>query len=409
MRIALVTRLVAAFTLCIASAGVVFACRCGGGFREKNAWENVRKAVDGHSIIFEGTPTKLELRWDLLDAKEGELIAADVFLGPSWTEGQPQMVVTFRVARTYKGYFGPEVQVHTGLGGGDCGAVYMPGLTYLVYAGGPSPDRLGVSMCSPGGWLEGTEVATDLRYLRKERAISTDLVPILRWSQAGYDKQQKEQQRRYAESRRRLDAATGRICGTLIHSDPKDNGKGSMAFLSTLGYSPNDPPYGEVKEDGSFCSRNLGPGTYYLYFVQQDDQGTSALYYPGVTDVAKATRIEVRPGQTQSNIVFKVTKQPSYSVRGFIFADQRPDFSNNVQITSPVVALVRSDGDRRVWFSGKAWFILPKTAYFTIDHVVPGRYLAFVQMPGQDWMERKVEFDVTGHMKFISLRVVHKK
>lgn len=406
MRIEVVIRLVAAVILCIASAEVALACQCGGGLREKNAWENMRKAVDGYGVVFEGTPTKFELRWNLLDAKEGELIATDAFLAPS-LERQPEMVITFRVAKTYKGNLGPDVQVHTGLGGGDCGAVYMPGLNYLVYTGGPGLDRLDVSMCSPGGWLESTEVATDLRYLRKERPISADLVPIMRWSQAGYDKQQKEQQRRLAESRRKLDAATGRICGMLIHSDSKDDGEGSIAFLSTLGYSPNDPPYGEVNEDGTFCSRNLGPGKYYLYFVQQDDHGALAVYYPGVTDVAKATPVEVRAGQTQSKIVFRVTKQPSYSVRGFISADDRSGL--DPEPVGASISLIRADGDRRIWYGAKTTVrLLPKVAYFRFDNVVPGRYFVLAQS-GAGWMSRKVVVDVTTHAKFISIDLMRKK
>ena len=406
MRIASVVQCVSVFVVSILSAEGAFACQCGIGIREKNAWENAKRAEQSATVIFVGTPTKFELRWDLLDAKEGELIATDAFLSPS-TDRMPQMVVTFNVAKTYKGDLGADIQVHTGLGGGDCAAIYMPGMDYLVYAGGPSLDQLGTSMCSPGGWLEGEETATDLRYLRQERPRSTDLAPILHWSQAGWDKQQEKQQRRFAESRKKFDAATGKICGSLIHDDPKDKGKGSIAFLSTLGYAPNLPPYAERKDDGSFCSPNLGPGTYFVYFVQQDDHGASALYYPGVADVAKATPIQVRAGQTQANIVFHVAMQPSYSVRGFISADDKSAFDS--ELVDTAVALIRSDGDRRVWYGAKTKFLLlPKLGYFKLDNVVPGRYFAFVQGRA-GWMSRKVVVDVTTHSKFISVDLVRKK
>lgn len=317
------------------------------------------------------------------------------------------MVVTFHVAKIYKGTLGAEVQLHTGLGGGDCGATYMPGLNYLVYAGGPIVNQLSVSMCSPGGWLEGAETATDLRYLRKERPIATDLAPVLHWSQAGWDQQEEEQQRRFAESRKKVEAATGKICGTLVHADPKDNGEGTIAFLSTLGYSPNSPDFAELKEDGSFCSRNLGPGKYYLYFVRHDDHVVSAVYYPGGTDVAKAAPVEVKAGQTQSNIVFHVPTQPSYSVHGFISADDKSAFDSDLSKIS--IGLVRSDGDRRVWYAAKTQFrLVPKLGYFKFENVIPGRYFVSVQT-GACWMSRKVVVDVTTHSKFVSVDLVGKK
>lgn len=95
-------------------------------------------------------------------------------------------------------------------------------------------------------------------------------------------------------------------------------------------------------------------------------------------------------------------------MRGFIFADEKPDLSKNVESTDIAIALIRPDGDRRVWLSGKATFFLHKTAYFKIDNVPPGHYLAYLSVPARGWSSRKVEVDVTTHMKFISLDLVHK-
>jgi len=407
MRLASVIRLIAIVAFSTIWAEGAFACQCGAGFREKNAWENAKRAEQNANAIFEGTPIKFELRWDLLDAKEGELIATDAFLWTSSTERMPQMVVTFRVERTFKANLGADVQVHTGLGGGDCGATYMPGLNYLVYAGGPTLDQLSVSMCSPGGWIGDTSIATDLRYLRREQPTSKDLAPISRWSQRDSANEEATRKRAYEEGRKRFEAATGKICGKLVHGDPKDNGHGSITFLSTLGYSPASPPYAEFKDDGSFCSQNLGPGKYYLFFVQRDDQAVSALYYPGVADIAKAIPIAVQAGQTQSNITFQVAKQASYSVRGFISADDRSAFDSELVDTS--ISLVRPDGDLRVIYGAKTKFrLLPKLLYFKFDSVVPGRYFVFVQ-GRMGWMSRKVVVDVRSHAKFISVDLVRKK
>ncbi len=403
-------RLAAALGLAITSTQIALACSCGGGYRGKDAWEVAKLRAEGSTVIFEGVPAHFELKWNLLSAKEGDLISTDIYSPKDWSD-MPQMVVTFRVQQKYKGDLGSEVKLHTGLGGGDCGAVYTPGLTYLVYAAGSNIDQLGVSMCSPGGWIEGAEIATDLRYLRKERPTSTDRAPIKHLSQQGWTEQeQEEERRRHDEFQKKYEAATGRICGSLVRSVPKIHSSGSIAFLSALGYSPIAYDHlGDIKDDDSFCSPNLGPGKYYLYFVKADDNGASAAYYPGVTDFSEATPVEVHAGQTLAGIVLRIPARRSYSVRGLLFADQKLELSKNAPKIGPEVILVRSDGDRRVWFSADAKFILPKTAYFKIDNVVPGHYFAWVLMPGQDWMARKVEFDVTNHMKFISLDVVHKK
>jgi hypothetical protein len=409
MRYSLPFRILIAY-LAVFSAISAYACQCGIGGRGRNAWENAQEFASSSDIIFEGEPIKFELRWGLLTAKEGDLVPIDVFSYKQPTE--PRMVITFRVSHIYKGHLGREVQLHTGLGGGDCAALYDPGLSYLVYAYGPNMELLSVSMCSPGGWIESEigdrNVATDLRYLRKKRPTAKDLAPIRgRWSQKDYAKEEPTRKKNYEEWRQKYDAATGQICGTVVHDDPSDKGEGSIAFLSTLGYSPNSFDYAERQDDGSFCSRNLGPGKYYLYFVQRNDHDAAALYYPGVTDVARATPIEVHAGQKQANIVFHVTKQPSYSVRGFVSADDRSIFDS--EPVGAAISLVRSDGDRRVWYSAKTTFrLLPRLVYFKVDDVPPGRYFAFAQ-GGTGWMIRKVLVDVTTRSKFISVNLVHTK
>jgi hypothetical protein len=41
--------------------------------------------------------------------------------------------------------------------------------------------------------------------------------------------------------------------------------------------------------------------------------------------------------------------------------------------------------------------------------VLPGHYITFVSVPGEGWNTEKQEVTVTTHMKFISLKLVHKK
>jgi hypothetical protein len=407
MKALVVVRLLAVVCICVSFVKPVSACRCGGSARGNNAWENAKQETQNSAVVFEGTPVRFEFRWNLLSAKDGDLIPAVMPSDRDPIESA-HMFITFRVRQTYKGEVSPEVQLNTGIGGGDCAAVYATGLEYLVYASASNPDQLWVSMCSPGGWIGGERVATDLRYLRKERPTTADLARISHWTEAGSEAQREEYMRAAEEEHKRYAAATGRICGTLIRPESNETG-GSVAFLSTQGYLPAGYPETSIGNDGSFCSPDLGPGKYYLYFVRGSEQGAVALYYPGVNDVAKAKAIEVTAGHTASDIVFTVAAHSAYSVRGFVSADAWPDFRSNVDIRDINVILIRSDGDRRVWYGATATFILPKLAYFKIENVVPGVYAACVMAPGPGWMTRKTNVSVTSHMKFISLQLVRKK
>jgi hypothetical protein len=278
-------RFFAAICVCIGCVQCASACQCGATVRGKSAWEVATLEAKSATVIFEGTPVRFELKWDLLSAKDGELIPADMFsVQPDTKSGS--MVVTFRVRRAYKGNLGSEVQLRTGLGGGDCGAIYQPGLNYLVYAWGPSPDQLGVSMCSPGGWIGDREIEVNLRQLRNERPAPEDLKPIERWTKENYAAIEQKRKHEFEERQKRFETVTGRICGSVVHE--RDSG-GTVSFLSTQGYSPGQPPLALVKDGGAFCSGDLGPGKYYLYFVGDSQHG--AAYYPGVSEPAKATAI----------------------------------------------------------------------------------------------------------------------
>jgi len=409
MRFVFLLRLAAVACVMTIAAGQIFACTCGSSFHGKNALEVAKLEAQGPATIFEGTPEHIELQWSLLNVKEGDLIPANLTGGV--INRDPRMVVTFRVQRAYKGDLGAEVQVSTGLGGGDCGAVFAPGLTHLVYAGGPNLSELSVSRCSPGGWIGNSEVATSLRYLRNERPTAGDLAPYRPWTVKESAEQKQQREHDFEERKKRYAAVTGSICGTVIFENARGTKAGSVSFLSTKGYSPVEHPTSEVKQDGSFCSDRLGPSKYYLYFTGGSDEGlTSALYYPGASDRAKATAIEIRAGEAQSNITFKVSEQKTYSVCGFIFASDKLE-----PIASDVsVVLVRVDGTPyQTWYQQtidlRRSSPLPKVKYFNFENVLPGRYIAYVSVLGQGWFTRTEEVIVNTHMKFISLELKHRK
>ena len=108
-----------------------------------------------------------------------------------------------------------------------------------------------------------------------------------------------------------------------------------VSFLSLEGYSPYDHPTAQVNDDGSFCSKRLGPGKYYVYFARAWDQSLrEALYYPGVSEPTSAIAIEVGAGHDQSNLIFKVPEQKTYSVYGFISTNDTAGLTGN-DVRSP--------------------------------------------------------------------------
>jgi hypothetical protein len=407
MKFSLFVRVIAVASIAAIANGRAVGCQCGAKFHGKSDWELAKLEANAATVIFEGIPERLELQWDVMQAQEGARISADN-LGAKPSCG-PMMLVTFRVQRAYKGALGPTIQIKTGLGGGDCGAVFDPGLTYLVFADGTSLNDLYVSMCSPGGWIASSNVATELRYFRKEKPIASDLLISKSWIPAGYAALDAQRRRDADEFRNRYAAATGKICGKVLAEKASDGNTGILSFLSTVGYSPVQHPTANVNPDGSFCSGFLGPGKYYLYFTRGSVEGpTSALYYPGVTEQNKATKVEVMAGRTESNIAFKIPVQKAYSVRGVISTNDKSGFDAR----SVSVSLIGLDGvpflfayNQAIDFRGS--LPLPKVKYFEIENVLPGRYLAFVNVLGQGWYTKKEEVDVTTHMKFISLHLEH--
>jgi hypothetical protein len=265
----------------LTTIGQASACKCSCGFDGKNGWEMAKQEETGSNVIFEGTPERFDLQWAVLNAKSGEWIPTENQAANS--DEWPRMRVTFRVQRLYKGEARSEFQTITGLGGGDCGAIFAPGLIFLVFANRSPKGDLWVSMCSPGGWVGNRTVDTELRYLRKECPFARDLEAIRRLSAEEYTAQEAKRRRDFEEYQKRYAAVTGEICGTVAEK-AKDGNTGMVSFLFLAGYPPGAHPTATVSADGSFCSQPLGPGKYYLQFTRSSDEGpTSAVYYPGVS------------------------------------------------------------------------------------------------------------------------------
>ncbi len=409
VKISFALRLAAVACVAVIGNAPTLACRCGSAYPGISRWEKAKLEGDNAKVIFEGVPERFDLQWKALNGKVGEQVSAVNDFGHGFDDG-PAMVVTFRLQKAYKGDVGPEIQIKTGLGGGDCGAIYSTGLTYLVFAGELKSGELEVSMCSPGGWVGGSDVGTELRYLRKQRPTPSDSVKIWPWGAKGHAGQEELREQEWKGDQERYSAATGKICGKVLAEEKNNENSGMISFLSSAGYSPLEPTYVSVNLDGSFCSRQLGPGKYYLHFTRgAKGTLTSAVYYPGVGERAEATTIDVVAGETTSGVIFKVPEQKMYAVRGIISTNDKAGLdARNVS-----VALVRLDGtlyqgtySQSIDFQSA--FPLPRVKYFSFDNVLPGRYLAYISVVGRGWYTHREEVTVTDHMKFISLELLHK-
>ncbi len=108
-------------------------------------------------------------------------------------------------------------------------------------------------------------------------------------------------------------------------------------------------------EDGYFRIGNLQPGTYYLYtsgnsrMITATDEVLSPAYYPGVSDIAGASALEVRAGSTTA-ADFTVHKEKAYRVSGIV-TGLLPNQGASVELLGPdgenlpVMAAVRPDGN----------------------------------------------------------------
>ncbi len=367
--------------------------------RYKNLRERAENRAKGYTAIFEGRVKRISLNLPAVTAKIGDVISAD---DPySYTNAREMVRVDLDVSRVYRGTNTREFTVYTGFGGGDCGARFSTGTDYLVYAAGSDLNHLSVSMCSPGGVIGSERTEADLRFLRGEKPTAADLAP---WKSESLISKS-EQEKRYKEAIRFREQATGKICGKVNRDE------GEITFFAQAGSSFGDAPWAHFNGDGTFCSDALGPGAYYLLYTKRSEHGPSeAIFYPNATDRSGAKLVDIQAGQTRNDIVFNVSPQSSYSVRGLISTNDK----SNLDSESVSVVLIPADAPvrsavhaRSIDFSTS--LPLPKTKYFSFDHVPPGRYFVWVNVMRKGWYTKKTEVTVTNHSKFITLELTHNK
>lgn len=363
--------LICSFVAVMATPG--FACTCAAPPPEvTTARDLAHWYADRSDAIFEGTVKRLELSWVFKDAKVGDLVPADL------DQDEPTLKVTLDIARFYQGVEQKDVSLTTGIGGGDCGFDFEAGKEYLVYAFADSSGQLSTGICSGTELLEDSQSA--LSYLRGEQVVSET-------------------------PKQNSGISPTKLCGHLASRG--GDVAGSQLFLFRIGNkSPIPTEEAEVAHDGSFCFDEARPGSYYLAFMNRnDDSPASFVLFPGTTKTSDASRVELKSGQTHSDLTFVVQPEDTVSVSGAVLV--RPDKSAlpagcKVLLLSvdPLSLLVSYAKD--VGASGS----------FEFPHVLPGKYWAFVGVDNSDaaphWLTRKTEVDVNAAVSSLSLELVQK-
>jgi len=360
----------AIFALTFSSAPA-FGCSCVPPPPDiKTAQALAQWTTDRSAAIFEGSAERIELKWPLLEAKLGDLIPADAEQDP------PVMQVLFEVSRSYQGTQPKSILVTTGLGGGDCGFHFEVGEQYLVYAYADESGRLSTGICSGTARLE--ESQANLSYLRREPIVSKSVV-------------------------RNRPIAAGKVCGRAVRAGL--DFANSQVFLLRVGNkSPIPSDEAEPARDGSFCATGVIPGKYHLMFINRtEDSPTSFVFFPGVAKSSEATAIEVKSDHANSELVFNVPPQPTFSVSGTVRTSNKSALPAECKVA--------------LWSADPLSFLLAYTqdvapsGTFDFPQVLPGKYWVFVTVDSDaasNWLTRKVEVDVDVRVANLSLELIAK-
>ena len=368
MRIHLLVSAIFALTFGFAPA---FGCTCvppPPGI--KTAQALAQWTADRSEAIFEGSVERIELKWPLLEAKVGGLISADV------EQDVPVMQVLFEVSRSYRGTQPKSILITTGLGGGDCGFHFEVGEHYLVYATSDESGQLSTGICS--GTARLGESRANLSYLRGEPIVSKSV-------------------------ERDSPIAAGEVCGRAVRAglDFAD----SQVFLLQVGNkSPIPSDEAEPSRDGSFCATGVIPGKYHLLFINRaEDSPTSFVFFPGVAKSSEATAIEVKSGHTNSELMFNVPPQPTFSVSGTVRTANKSALPSECKVVllnvDPLSFLLAYTQD------------VAPSGTFDFPQILPGKYWAFVTVDSDtasNWLTRKVEVDVDVRVANLSLELIAK-
>jgi hypothetical protein len=297
-----------------------------------------------------------------------------------------RVLIRLSIHQAFFGVKGQEVEVATGMGGGDCGYVFERGASYLVYAHRESEKgKLSTSICTRTRPLG--DAGEDLAYLREaikdkpgvmiygevrryhpkggepsslplanltvtikgkngERRVTTgedgkyqvsdlqagkyevmiDLADGL-WTRT--PQQELVVGERGCAKIDYLVETDGRIVGKVVD----EHGQGlSKVHLVALKVDPADPQkavnqeYAMTEEGGQFLFRGLSAGRYLFKITHARSQLYPASYYPGVQTTADAYAVNVGEGQKVEGIELRLRPAArEYLLQGVVvWPDGRP-------------------------------------------------------------------------------------
>jgi hypothetical protein len=274
-----------------------FPCTCAGPhntktMREVAEWYATRPDV---ALVFEGKVVKQEIRNGSIG---GPSTAMSMTL-----EGKHR-VVEFDVTQVFRGTHQQHLSMVTGLGTGDCGYVFWPGESYLVYATSWPGGIWFTSICS--GTAEIEDAGAAIRFLAGEKPKDEDVVPLQDYRKHYYEEV--------------LPKRTGALCGQVMKPDGTPL-KGAEVELWEL-RNDNLPPRGgsdpnTSTDTGHFCVANVPPGEYFLSAESEDyDNGARFMgYYPGVYSQAEAKKLTVQRGVHSPDVKFTTFHERLYTIR----------------------------------------------------------------------------------------------
>jgi hypothetical protein len=270
---------------------------CGGPYQAKTMrdvaeWYATRPDV---ALIFEGKVVRQEVVSGAIGAPSTAV---------SMTLEGKHRVVEFDVMRVFRGTDQTHVSVVTGLGTGDCGYVFWPGETYLVYASSWPGGIWFTSICSGTSTVE--DAGTAIRFLAGEKPAEDDLLSPQEYAKQYHDKV--------------LPRRTGSVCGQVLKPDGSPL-KGARVNLWEL-RDDDLPPRGgsdpnTSSETGHFCVDNVPPGRYFLS-AESSDYAHSARYvgfYPGVYPQTEAVQLSIEAGVRLPDVKFTAFYETVYRIR----------------------------------------------------------------------------------------------
>jgi hypothetical protein len=293
------------FLLVILACSSAFPCTCGGPYhaksmREVAEWYATRPDV---ALVFEGKVDKQEVRSGPIGGPSAAM---------SMTLSGKHRVVEFDVTRVFRGTHQAHLSIVTGLGTGDCGYVFLPGESYLVYASSWPGGMWFTSICNGTNSIEDS--GTAIRFLTGEKPTADDLLSP------------QDYQTQYYKNV--LPKRTGSVCGQVLKPDGTPL-KGASVELWELRHDDLPPRGGSdpntSSDSGHFCVENVLPGKYFLTAVSSDyDHWARYIgFYPSVYSQADAVQLSIEKGVRLPDVKFTTFHESVYTIRIHVVASDK--------------------------------------------------------------------------------------